>query len=464
MSETNIVVIGGGPAGYIAAIRASQLGAKVTLVEENKLGGVCLNCGCIPTKFLLHSAELYRSMNNADQYGIETSGVKIDLGKLQIRKNRVITKLVSGVEGLLASGKVTVLNGRAKLASSNQVEVATSSGEKQTLQADKIILATGARAAGLPIPGADNPDILTYKGLLELESVPESMVIIGGGVIGVEMATFFNRLGCKVSIIEMMPRIIPTHDAEVVGVINDALKKDGVDIYCGVKVEEIEEAGKNKRIIFSTGEKTMTLEAETVALTTGQKPNIEGIGLSECGIVADEGGIKVDETMQTNIPGIYAAGDVTGGMMLAHIGFAEGKIAAENATGGASEMDYQVVPQCIFTSPEIAGVGLTEEEAANNYQIEVGRFPFAASGMATLLGETRGMVKIITEKQYNRILGVHIAGPLASNLIAEAALAIKMELTPGEIIETIHSHPSLSEAFWEAALDVTGETLHYPSS
>ncbi|MFC1920548.1 dihydrolipoyl dehydrogenase [Chloroflexota bacterium] len=464
MSKINIVVIGGGPAGYVAALRASQLGAGVTLVEENKVGGVCLNCGCIPTKFMLHGAELYHSMGNASRYGIEADNIKINLRKLQSGKNDVIARLVSGVEGLLAAGKANIISGRANLSPSNRVEITTSSGEKQSIQADRIIIATGARAAGLPVPGADAPDILDYKSLLELESIPESMVIIGGGVIGVEMATLLNRLGCKVSIVEMMPRIIPSCDAETVSVVHNALRKDRVDIFCGARVEKIEDSGNKKRVTFSDGTEIKTLEAEKVAVTAGMKPNIERLGLEECGIVADGGGIKVDELMQTSVSGIYAAGDVTGGMMLAHIGYAEGKMAAENAMGENSVMDYQVVPQCIFTSPEIAGVGLTEEEAARDYQITVGRFPFMASGMATLLGDNRGIIKIITENNYNRILGVHIAGPSASNLIAEAALAIKMELTPGEIIETIHSHPSLSEAFWEAALDVTGETLHIPSS
>jgi len=464
MNERDIVVIGGGPAGYVAAIRASQLGAKVSLVEENKLGGVCLNCGCIPTKFLLHAVNLYRSISDARQYGIEFTGARIELAKLQESKNRLVTGLVSGVRQLLASGKIEVINGRAKPGSPNQVDITAGNGEKQSIRAEKIILATGGKAARLPVPGADSPEVIDYEGLLSLDRVPESMAIIGGGVIGVEMATVYNRLGCRVSIVEIMPRIIPTHEAEIVSAVDSALRKDGVSIHCGARVETIEGAGDGKRVVFTTDGETQVLKANIVAVTTGQKPNIEGLGLEECGIDANEGGIKVNERMETSVPGIYAAGDVTGGMMLAHTGFAEGKAAAENAIGGDTAMDYQAVPQCIFTSPEIASVGLSEEEAAaQGYQVEAGRFPFSASGMAAILGETGGMVKIVTEKKYRRILGVHIAGPSASNLIAEAALAIKMELTPQEIIETIHAHPSLSEAFWEAALNITGESIHFPS-
>ncbi|MFC2038422.1 dihydrolipoyl dehydrogenase [Chloroflexota bacterium] len=464
MSEKDLVVIGGGPAGYVAALRASQLGAGVTLVEENKLGGVCLNRGCIPTKFLLHATDVYKSMKNSEEYGIEVTGVAMDITKLQQRKTKMISNLVSGVGHLLTSASVEVINGRARLTSPGNIEIDTGQAEKQSLQAKNIIIATGGRSAAVPIPGADSPDIMNYEDLLNLDHVPESMIIIGGGVIGVEMATVLNQIDCKVTIIEMMPRIIPTQDAEMVSVIDGALKADGVNIYCGARVESIESAGDNKKVVFSVDGQTQTIEAESVAITTGQKPNIEGLGLEECRVDVNGGRIVTDESMRTNVPGIYAAGDVTGGMMLAHIGFAEGRIAAENALGQDSAMDYSAVPQCIFTSPEIASVGLSEEESlAQGYQIEIGRFPFAASGMASILGETRGLVKIITEKQYSRIIGVHIAGPSASGLIAEAALAMKMELTPQEIVETIHAHPTLSETFWESALDVTGESLHFPS-
>ncbi len=464
MTVKEVVVIGGGPAGYVAAIRAAQLGAGVTLVEEKKLGGVCLNCGCMPTKFLLHGAEIYHSLETAEEYGISAPRLNIDMAKLQAGKNRLVSGLVSGLKGLLEANKIEIINGRAKLAPSNRVEIDTGQGESRAILAGKIILATGARAAGLPIPGADSPDILNYQKLLDLDYIPGSLIIIGGGVVGVEMATIFSRLGSRVTIVEMMPNLVPTQDTEVASILENALREDGIQIYCQARVERIDEGQNGKVVTFSTGEEVTTLEAEAVAVTTGQRPNIEGLGLEECGLATENGRIKVDERMQTSIPDIYAAGDVTGGIMLAHVGFAEGKVAAENASGQNSIIDYQVVPQCIFTSPELAGVGLSEEEAlAQGYEIETGRFPFRASGMAAVLGETRGLVKIITERKYSRILGVHIIGPRATTLIAEAALAIKLELTPQEIVETIHAHPTLSEAFWEAALDVTGQTIHYPS-
>jgi len=296
------------------------------------------------------------------------------------------------------------------------------------------------------------------------DHLPKSLVMIGGGVVGVEMATILAKLGCKVSIVEMMPHLLPAQDAEVASILEDALREDGVDIYCGAEVSRIEDIEGGKLVVLSQGRVEQKLEAEAVAVSVGQKPNIEGLGLNECGVVTDKGRIQANERMQTSVPDIYAAGDVVGGIMLAYVGFAEGKVAAENAMGRTSIVDYQAVPQCIFTSPELASVGLTEEEAvAQGYQIRIGRFPFSANGMAAILGERRGMVKIITEQKYSRILGVHVIGPWATSLIAEATLAMKLELTPQEIIATMHAHPTLSEALREAALDVTGETIHFLS-
>jgi len=288
--------------------------------------------------------------------------------------------------------------------------------------------------------------------------------MIGGGVVGVEMATILAKLGCKVSIVEMMPHILPAQDAELASILSDALKKDGVEIYCGTRVSRIEDVKGGKLAILSEGEEEQKLEAEAVAVSVGQKPNVEGLGLDECGVVIDKGRVQANERMETNVPNIYAAGDIIGGMMLAYVSYAEGKVAAENAMGRDSEIDYQAIPQCIFTLPEMASVGLTEEEAiAQGYEIRIGRFPFLGNSMATILGERRGLVKIITEQKYGQILGVHIIGPRATSLIPEAALAIKLEVTPKEIVATMHAHPTLSEAVWEAALDVTGETIHFPS-
>jgi len=460
MENRELVIIGGGPAGYIAAFRAAQLGISPTLVEEKALGGTCLNRGCIPTKFLLHGAEVFQSVKEARQYGIDVSDVSLDLKLLQERKNRVISALVSGVQGQLRRSRVEVIQGRARLKPPRQVEI--NSG--QTIQASKIIIATGSRPVVLPVPGADAPEIMNSERILALEELPQSMAIIGGGAIGVEMATFLSKFGSKVSILEMMPHCLPAQDAEIVAILDDAFKQDGTDVYCGVQVRRIEDSGGSKRVVFSDGESEQKLEAQAVAVCAGSRPNVEGLGLEECGVELENGCIRVNEKMETTAPGIYVAGDITGGMMLAYVAFAEGMVAADNASGKHSEMDYSVVPQCIFTSPEVASCGLTEEEArARGFELKIGRFPFIANGMAHILGECRGLVKIITERKYGQILGVHIIGPRATSLIQEVALAMKLEATSEDIARTLHPHPSLSEAIWESALDVRGETLHYPS-
>jgi len=465
LEERDLVIIGGGPAGYVAAIRAAQLGGKVTLIEYDALGGTCLNRGCVPSKTLLHSVELYQQMKDAEQYGLKATGVSADLAKMMARKKTVISTHVSGVQSLLNANKVEVIKGRAKLASPSQVEIAAEQGQKQTIRVKKVILATGAKPITLPISGADSPSgIINAESILKLDSIPKSMVVIGGGVIGVEMATILAKLECKVSVVEMLPHILPLEDAELTSILAQALKDDGIELYEGAKVSQIEDAEGGKSVTISAGETEKKLAAEVVAIAVGYRPNVEDIGLEETGVAVSKGGIQVNEHMETSVPNIYAAGDATGGIMLAYVAMEEGIIAAENALGRDATMNYQAVPKCTFSLPELASVGLTEEEAtAQGHQVQVGRFPFAANSMATILGERRGLVKIISEPKYGQILGVHIIGPRATELIAEATLAMKLDITPQEIVATIHSHPSLSEALREAALDVTGETIHYPS-
>ena len=465
MEEKDIVIIGGGPAGYVAAIRAAQLGGKVSLIEMDALGGTCLNRGCVPSKSLLHSVELFQSMRNAEQYGIKATDVSIDLAKMQANKNKIVSTLVGGVQSLLTGNKVEVIKGRAKLTPSRQVEIDTGQGQKQTIQAKKIILAAGGKPIRLPIPGADSTSgIINAESILDLDYIPKSLLMIGGGVIGVEMATILAKLGCKVSIVEMLPHILPMEDAELTSVLGRALKEDGTQLYEGTKVSSIEDSEGGKSVTISDGATEKKLEAEVIAIAVGYCPNINELGLNEAGVATDKGAIQVNERMETNVPNIYAAGDAIGGIMLAYVAMEEGVIAAENALGRKSSIDYQAVPRCTFTLPELAGVGLTEEEAtAQGYQIQVGKFPFSANGMAAILGERRGLVKIITETKYGQILGVHIIGPRATELIAEATLAMKLEASPQEITATIHAHPTLSEALREAALDVTGETIHFLS-
>jgi dihydrolipoamide dehydrogenase len=463
MKNPDVAVIGGGPAGYVAAIRAAQLGAAVTLVEEDKLGGTCINWGCIPTKFLLHNVDLCRAINLAGKSGIATPGVQLNGPALQARKNEIVTSGVAGIRGLLRSAGVEVRGGRGRLAGPKTVEVQLAKGEKQIVAARKIILATGSKPARLPVPGAAGSDVINHVGLLSLSEAPESLVIIGGGVVGVEMATIFNRLGSKVTVIEMMPRLLPNVDAELVSVLHAALKEDGIEVHTGARVEKIEGNAGSKSVVFSADGNAKNVNARRVAVCVGQKPNLDNLGLAECGVVVEGGRIKTGLGMQTSVEGIYAAGDVVGGAMLAHVAFAQGRTAAENAMGKGATFDGKAVPQCIYTSPEIASVGLTEEAAlARGYQTRVGRFPFSANSMAAIMSDTRGFVKVVADRDYGQVLGVHIVGGGASSLIAEATLAVRLEMTTDELIQTVHAHPSLSEALFEAVLDVTGAAMHFP--
>ena len=465
MEDRELVIIGGGPAGYVAAIRAAQLGGRATLIEMDALGGTCLNRGCVPSKTLLYSAELYETMKKSEQFGITARDVSADLTRMQARKNTVIKTHVSGVESLLEGNKIEVVKGRARLLPSKQVEIESGDGQKQVIQAQKIILATGGRPITLPIPGADSASgIMTAEKILNLESIPKSIIIIGGGVIGIEMATILAKLGCQVSIVEMLPHILPLEDAELTAILAKALKDDGIQLYEGTKVSKIEDSPGGKAAVISDGKTEQKLEAEAVAIAVGYRSNTDGLGLEEAGITINKGAIQVNERMETSVPGIYAAGDATGGIMLAYVAMEEGIIAAENAMGRKTSIDYNVVPRFTHSLPELASVGLTEEEArSQGYETKIGRFPFAANSIATILGERRGLIKIVTEPKYGQILGIHILGPRATELIAEATLAMKMEATVPDIVATLHAHPSLSEAMHEAALDVTGETIHYPS-
>ncbi|MBI5966304.1 MAG: dihydrolipoyl dehydrogenase [Deltaproteobacteria bacterium] len=464
MAEKDIVIIGGGPGGYVAAIRAAQLGGKVTLIEKDELGGLCLNRGCMPTKTLLRGVELLESLEAGKDFGIQVGEVSVDFSKLMACKDRVVKTLVSGVSSLMKSNGIEVIKGKAKMISPLRIEVLDEKQQRITYHARKIIIATGSVSADLPIAGTKLPGVIDSDGALQLTQIPESMVIIGGGPIGLEFGTIFAALDTKVTILEMLPQILPSEDAEVASSLDKSLRRFKIQTLTGSQVKEITEGAQGKRkvvAITSQGEKAF--EAQYVLMAVGRKPNVEGLGLQEAGIHLSKKGIEVNEKMETNIPGIYAIGDVTGQWLLAHFAMAQGEVAAQNVMGHEVRMETRVVPRCVYTLPEVAAVGMTEKQAKEaGYELKIGRFPFAANGKATIIGERNGFVKIVAETKYDEILGLHIFGPQATDLIGEAVLAMRLEATAPDMAQAIHPHPTLTEALMEAALDVEGMAVHIP--
>jgi dihydrolipoamide dehydrogenase len=456
--QTDVLVIGGGPGGYTAAIRSAQLGQKTLLVEKDKVGGTCLNRGCIPTKVYLKAAELLYSIEKAPLFGIKIAGHELDLQALRQRKERVVDTLVAGVKSLLKANGVELKSGTARFKNDNTVII---DGQEE-ITAQKIIIATGSNNLELSIPGTELPGVLNSDEALELKEIPESIAIIGGGVIGVEFAEFYASLGVKVTILEALPRILPLEDAAISKELQKLYTSRGITIHASSFVTEIRKAGSLKELLFETEGQKKTLQAEQVLVAVGRRANIDSLALDNAGVTFDTKGIKVNENLQTTNPAIYAIGDVNGGIQLAHVAFYEGEKAAEHIAGKKIDLDYKVVPRCIFSNPEIASVGLTEEEAKEKgYALQIGVFPFRANGKALLMDAAEGFMKIIAEKDYNEILGVHIIGPAASELIVEAALALKLECTIEEIIETIHAHPTVGESYRETAMDVWGRAIHF---
>ncbi len=464
MEQRNLIIIGGGPAGYVAAIRARQLGGEVTLIEQGTLGGVCLNRGCIPTRALARGVEFLDSAKKAKDYGINLEVGAIDFPKMMARKNTIVKTVVGGVELLMKENGVEVLRGRGKLLSPSEVEVQSEDGSSKSIRAQKVIVVTGSRWKKPNITGADR--MITTDQALEFKEVPRSMLILGSGAIGLTFAAIYSKLGVSVTVIEGSAQLLPEFDKETVAVLEKELKKEKIRIHTEAHLKSITDGEKgDSSVTVSVKGQDTTFVSQYVLLAEGREANIDGIGLDNAGVKVSNGAVAVSKKMETSVANIFAAGDATGGHMLAHVAFAGGKVAAENAMGGKTEMDYTAVPRCVHTSPEIASIGLTEEEAvAQGYQIRIGRFPFAANGTATILGERAGKVKMISETKYGQILGVHIIGPHATELIQEAALAMKLDATPLEISSVMHTHPTVSEALMEAALDVTGETLHFVSA
>lgn len=456
----NITIIGGGPGGYIAAIRAAQLGAQVTLIEKDSLGGTCLNRGCIPTKVLLQSADTLAEIRNASTFGISVDGVSVDFSAVMKRKNAVIRQLQNGVASLMKKNKIRVVEGVGTLIDSRVVGQV---GKPELIRADSIIIATGAKAAALPIAGINEPGVMTSDEALSMDHLPKSVIVIGGGVIGVELAQVMQRLGAKVTVLEAMPQILPNEDKETASMLEGLLKGEGIDIFTGVSVIAIRNAKDGKQVSYKakSGTEERQCTAERVLVCVGRRPNTDSLGADRLGLAQDGRRLVVNERMETNVPGVYAVGDVTGKLMLAHVAMAEGVCAAENATGNANTMNYKAVPRGVYTSPEVASVGLNEQQARkDNGDIKVGRFPFVASGKASVLNQASGMVKIVADAAYGQILGVTIVGPHATELIAEAVLAIRMEATVDDLVSTIHAHPTLSEAMMEAALNLQGRAIH----
>jgi len=448
-SQTSVLVIGGGPAGYTAAIRAAQLGAKVILVEKERLGGACLNYACVPTKFLRYAGELMLAFEKAPRYGFAAEAKKPDWAVLQTRRQDLIDNQVEGLRGLLEGNGVEVVFGEAHLHKRRIVSVVS---EEQTItyQADKIIIATGSVVSRPSIPGAG--DVMSSRELLRLDSPPRSLAIIGGGPVGVELATIFARFGTAVSLVEMMPRILPGEDAELARLLEKELKKASVRLMTGNRLQHIEKTNDGYRVILTNGEQA--IDIDNVTICTGQRPFLDNVNTAD--LTVERGALVVNTHLCTGSKGVYAAGDVTGKAFLAYVAMKQGRVAAENAMGFRSVMNYDAIPRCVFSIPELASVGLTEEDAKAKYpSVKVGRAPFAANTAATIYGERRGLVKVITETEKGRLLGVHILGPGASNIIHEAALAIKMRATVADIQRTLHIHPSLAEALWDSAYSIT---------
>ncbi len=457
-----IVVIGGGPGGYVAAIRAAQLGAEVTIIEKERLGGTCLNIGCIPTKALVDSAHVYHLAGHSIDIGIEAKP-KLVWEKVQERRANIVNTLVSGVEGLMRANKIKVVYGKASFKNKTTIEVVGSDGKKEEVKADKTIIATGSVPMVAPIEGADFPFCIDSTDALSLNKVPKSMVIVGGGVIGVEFACAYHEFGTKVTIVEMMDRILPNMDSELVAKLHEQLTDRGIDILTSAKVSKFAKDGENGVCTLSHEGKEKTLKAEKVLLCLGRKSYTEGLNLKAVG-VKEERSIIADEYLRTSVAEIYAIGDCNGQMLLAHVASEQGVVAAENAMGANHKYDGSVCPSGIYSFPELASVGLTEEAAkAKGLEYDTGFFPTMANGRSLIARESAGGVKVIIGKKHREVLGVHILGSQATELIGQAAIAMKMEATTEEIIETIHSHPTLSECIHEAILNSENKTIHMPN-
>lgn len=460
----DIIVVGSGPGGYVAAIRASQLGKKVALIEKENLGGICLNWGCIPTKALLKSAQVFNYINHAEDYGIKVAKPKADFSAMVKRSRDVAGGMSKGVNFLCRKNKIDVIMGYGKLLRGKKVEV-EADGKKTIYEADSIILATGARAKQLPNLPIDGKKIIGYREAMTLEKQPKRMVVVGAGAIGVEFAYFYNSIGTEVTIVEYMPQgLVPREDADVSKELTKIFKKQGINVLANSSVEEVDTKGKvNKVRVKNRKDNTeQIIECDVVLSAAGVTPNTENLGLEALGIKTDRGLVQVDEFYQTNVKGIYAIGDIVPGAALAHVASAEGIICVEKIAGEHVEpLDYGNIPSCTYCAPEVASVGMTEAQAKEaGYTLKVGKFPFSASGKASAAGAKEGFVKVIFDAKYGEFLGAHFIGANVTEMIAEVVVAKKLETTGHEIIKAVHPHPTMSEAVMEAAAAAYGEVIH----
>ena len=463
--QFDVTIIGSGPGGYVAAIRAAQLGLKTAIVEKDKrLGGTCTLRGCIPTKQLLMSAHVYEQMQHAADFGVEASGIQLAFANVQKRKDKVVMKNSKGIEYLMKKNKITTFSGTGKLALPGKVEVTAADGTKQTINTKNIVLATGSVVR--PIPGfeTDGAHVVNSDHILELKEVPKSLIVLGAGAVGVEFASVYSRFGAETTIVELMPRLVPLEDEEVSKELEKSFRKRGVKSQVDTKLDKLEKTDNGVVVSGKTSKgEAVRLEAEMLLVAVGRMPYTEGLGLEGTKIKVDKGFVQIDEYQQTGEPGVYAIGDVVPTPLLAHLASKEGIVAVEHMAGhkDVRPINLRLVPNCTYCDPEVASVGLTEAKAREmGYDVKLGKFPFSASGKARILGEEEGFVKIVSESKYDEILGVHIIGPHATELIAEACVAMQLESTADELGRTMHAHPTVSESIMEAAEGVHGLTIH----
>lgn len=464
MSNYDVVVIGAGPGGYVAAIRSAQLGLKTAIVDRQWLGGVCLNVGCIPSKSLLKNAEVAHTLRErGKELGFSFDNLKLDYASAVKRSRGISDRLTRGVGFLMKKNNIDVHMGSARILKPDTIKVTAADGKESELQTKNIIIATGSSAASIPSIKVDGERVLSFQEAILQSSLPASVVVIGGGAIGVEFATIWSSYGAKVTIVEMLPRIVPLEDEEIGGELAKAFQKRGIEVLTGTKVQGVETDGKGVRVKVSGADGERTIEAEQALMAIGFKPNSKDLGLEDVGVkLSERGFIEVDERMATSVKGIWAVGDVTGKFLLAHVASAMGIICAENIAGAeTTTIDYRMVPRATYCQPQVASFGLSETQAKEaGHEIKVGRFPFQPNGKALGLGETTGFVKIITDAKYGEILGAHMIGPEVTELLPELTLAQRNELTTAEIARNIHAHPSLSEVLMEAAAAAEGHAIH----